>query len=52
MAEYDKKKQEECNCSIEIKDSIVVIICGDIEIDKLKDCLKTMPDVKVIGANR
>lgn len=42
--ECDKKR--ECNCCIEIEESIVVIICGEIEIDKLRDCLETALDVK------
>lgn len=49
MTKCDKEKEKQCNCCLEIKESIVVIICGDIEIDKLRDCLKTMSDVKVIG---
>ncbi|MBP7331044.1 MAG: hypothetical protein BWY65_00393 [Firmicutes bacterium ADurb.Bin373] len=42
----DKKKKRECNCCLEIKDSIVVIICGEIDIDRLRDCLQTASEVK------
>lgn len=42
----EKEKEKECNCCIKIEDSIVVIICGEIEIDKLKNCLKTVAEVK------
>lgn len=44
--EWDKKKEEECNCCIEIEDSIVVIICGEVDIDRLKDTLNTCVKVK------
>jgi len=36
-----KPKEKECNCCIEIKDSIVVIICGEVDFDRLKDSLDT-----------
>jgi hypothetical protein len=37
---YDDKKKKECNnCVIKIEDSIVVLVCGDVDIDKLKDSL-------------
>ena len=39
-------KEKECNCCIQIEESIVVIICGEIEIEKLKNCLKTVAEVK------
>lgn len=42
----EKPKGKECNCCIEIEDSIVVIICGEIEIEKLKGCLKAVVDQK------
>ncbi|MDS1030973.1 hypothetical protein RDV78_11085 [Bacillota bacterium LX-D] len=37
-----KEKEKECNCCIKIEDSIVIIICGDIENDKIKNCLDTI----------
>lgn len=40
----DKDKDKECKCCLEIEKSIVVIICGELDIDKLKDCLKTVAD--------
>jgi hypothetical protein len=40
------KKKEECDCCIEIKDSIVVIICGDIDHKKLKESLQTFVEIK------
>jgi len=42
--EYDEKK--ECNCRIEIEDSIVVIICGEIDVDRLKKSLKSALELK------
>ena len=41
-----KEKEKECNCCIKIEESIVVIICGEIEIERLKNCLKTVSDLK------
>lgn len=40
--ELEKVKKKECNCCIEIEDSIVIIICDEIEIDKLKNCVDTV----------
>lgn len=40
------KKERECGCCLEIEDSIVVIICGEIEIERLKECLQTALEVK------
>ncbi|QNB47658.1 hypothetical protein BR63_16095 [Thermanaerosceptrum fracticalcis] len=39
-------KEKKCNCCIEIEDSIVVIVCGEIEIDKFRDCINTVLEVK------
>lgn len=41
-----KKNEKECNCCIEIEDSIVLIICGEIDIDRLKDTLKQLQNQK------
>jgi len=41
-------KEKEYNCRIEIEDSIVVIICGEIETDQLKKCLKTVEETEAI----
>lgn len=40
------EEEKECNCRIEIKDSIVLIICGDVDVDKLRDSLQTALEVK------
>lgn len=40
------KKERECNCCIEIDNSIVVIICGEVDIERLKNCLQTALEVK------
>jgi len=37
---------KECNCRIEIEDSIVVIICGEIEVERLRESLQTALEVK------
>lgn len=39
-------KERECGCCIEIKDSFVLIICGEIDVDSLKSALKTFVEVK------
>ncbi|MGI5876232.1 MAG: hypothetical protein ACOX6X_05375 [Dethiobacteria bacterium] len=36
---WDKGRDRECGCRIKVEDSIVVIICGDFEIDRLKDTI-------------
>ena len=38
--------ERECNCCINIEDSIVVILCGEIEIERLRSCLQTAYQVK------
>lgn len=38
----EKNKDMECNCRIEIDDSVVIILCGDIDIDRLRDSLKSL----------
>jgi hypothetical protein len=38
--------EKEYNFRIEIEDSIVVIICGEIETEALKKCLKTVEETK------
>lgn len=40
------KKEEECNCCIEIKDSFVLIICSEIDPKQLRDSLKTFIEIK------
>lgn len=39
-------KERECNCHIEVEDSIVLIICGEVEIERFKKCLETVMDEK------
>jgi hypothetical protein len=39
-------KEKEENCKIEIEESIVLILCGDIELEKLKGCLQSVSDQK------
>ncbi|MCR6545691.1 hypothetical protein [Dehalobacterium formicoaceticum] len=34
-----KKRDNDCNCTIKIEDSIVIILCGDIDEDNLKKSL-------------
>lgn len=38
--------ERECNCCINIEDSIVVILCGEIEIERLRSCLQTAYEAK------
>jgi hypothetical protein len=42
----NKDREKRCNCCIEIEESIVVIICGEFDIDRLKDSLKAVVEVK------
>ena len=45
--DYEKEKKEsECNCRIKIEDSIVLIVCGEVDIKQLKENLKTIIEVK------
>jgi hypothetical protein len=37
---------EECNCCIEIEDSLVLIICGEVDVDRLNDSLRAFINVK------
>lgn len=39
-------RDDDCACRIDIDDSIVVIICGDIDINTLRNSLKAMMDMK------
>ncbi len=41
-------KEKEKACEIEIEESLVVIICGDIELEKLKGCLKALSEQKFL----
>jgi hypothetical protein len=40
-------KENKCNYEIEIEDSIVIIICGEMDTDRLGNCIKTIADQKV-----
>ncbi|MHB8155794.1 MAG: hypothetical protein ACYDEQ_00110 [Desulfocucumaceae bacterium] len=42
----DWENKDQDNCCIEIKDSIVVIICGEVDVDRLKETLNTVAEVK------
>ncbi|MGI6066999.1 MAG: hypothetical protein ACOYI2_11060 [Bacillota bacterium] len=42
----DRKKKKECNCQIKVKDSIVILICDDVDMDKFKDTVKAFADEK------
>ena len=33
-------------CSLEVRDSIVVVICNEIELGKLKDCIQEIIEAK------
>ncbi len=39
-------KERECGCCIEIEDSFVLIICGEIDVDSLRNSLKTFVEIK------
>lgn len=38
--------ERECNCSIEIEDCLVVIVCGEIDINRLKNYFQAYEEVK------
>jgi Holliday junction resolvase-like predicted endonuclease len=40
------EKERECGCCINIEDCFVLIICGEIDVDSLKNSLKTFVEVK------
>lgn len=40
------EKEKDCHCCIEIEESIVVILCGDIEIGKFRECLQAAIETK------
>lgn len=44
--DYDNNNENERNCCIEIEDSIVVIICGEVDIDRLRETLNTVMEAK------
>jgi hypothetical protein len=51
MGPFNKSdnNERECGCCIEIEDSFVLIICGEIDVDNLKNALKTFVEVKGNG---
>ncbi|MFY9140463.1 MAG: hypothetical protein WBJ83_02015 [Thermacetogeniaceae bacterium] len=40
------KKRRECNCCVEVKDSLVIIICRDMDSNDLCTSYKTFIDIK------
>ncbi|MGI6492936.1 MAG: hypothetical protein ACOX0T_11200 [Pelotomaculum sp.] len=40
------KKENECNCRIHIEDSIAIIICGEVEIERMKHLLGNAAEEK------
>ncbi|HHY41143.1 MAG TPA: hypothetical protein GX502_07820 [Syntrophaceticus sp.] len=40
------KKRQECNCCLEVKDSLVIIICRDLDENDLCASYKTFIDIK------
>jgi hypothetical protein len=38
--------EKECNCCIKIEDSVCIILTGDVDIDKVKDSLGALLEVK------
>lgn len=40
------EKERGCNCCIGIEESIVVILCGDVEIGKFRECLQAAVETK------
>jgi len=39
-----KDREKECACCLEIEKSVVLIICGEVDIDKFRDTLNTIVD--------
>ncbi len=42
----NKECERECNCSIEIEESLVVIICGEVDVDNVTNCIQAYEAVK------
>lgn len=42
----EKDKHQENGCVIKIEDSIVIIICGEVDVDRLRESLQTVSHVK------
>jgi hypothetical protein len=36
-----EEKERECGCCIDIEDSIVIIICGEVDIDSLPQAIES-----------
>lgn len=42
----DRYRERDCECRLEIKNSIVVILCGDVEFDRIRDTITSAADAK------
>ncbi len=47
---HNPVSEEECNCCIKVDNSLVLIICGELDRNQLENSLKTFLEVKD-GAN-
>jgi len=43
---FEHEEERECNCCLEIKDSIVVIICGEVDAETLRNSLEALMEAK------
>ncbi|MGI5876233.1 MAG: hypothetical protein ACOX6X_05380 [Dethiobacteria bacterium] len=43
---WDKGRDRECGCCLTVEDSIVILLCGDLEFDRIKGCIHTAIEAK------
>jgi hypothetical protein len=43
---WDKDRDRECNCRIRVEDSLVVIVCGEMDAAQLRENYKTYIEIK------
>ncbi len=43
---WDKDRDRECNCRIRVDDSLVVIVCGEMDAAQLRENYKTYIEIK------
>ncbi len=43
---FGNEENEACGCDIEIEESLVVIVCGEVDVNRVKSCLQAYEEVK------
>lgn len=44
--EGNNDKERECGCCIKIEDCFVLIMCGEVDVDSVKNSLETFVELK------